>query len=65
MPPLHYLTQWRLEKARRLLAESGQSVDMIADLVGYQSLAASNRAFKKYTGEDSGNYRRVHSVMNA
>ncbi len=65
MPPLHYLTQWRLEKARRLLAESGQSVDMIADLVGYQSLAAFNRAFKKYTGDAPGTYRREHAVLNA
>ncbi len=62
MSPLHYLTLWRLEKARRLLVESAQSVEMVADSVGYQSLAAFNRAFKKYTGEAPGNYRRVHTA---
>lgn len=46
MAPLHYLTQWRLEKARRLLTESAHSIEMVVDSMGYQLLAAFNRAFK-------------------
>lgn len=65
LSPLQYLTQWRLEKASRMLAESAQSVEMIADLVGYQSHAAFNRAFKKYTGHGPGSYRRLHAVQTA
>jgi AraC-like DNA-binding protein len=45
MAPLHDLTQWRWEKVGRLLTESAHSIEMIADSVGYQPLAAFNRAF--------------------
>jgi AraC-like DNA-binding protein len=62
--PLHYLTQWRLEKARSLLAESPHSVAAIADSVGYQSLAAFNRAFKKHTNQTPGAYKRQHSATH-
>jgi AraC family transcriptional activator of mtrCDE len=61
LSPLHYLTQWRLEKARCLLVESPHSVAAIADSVGYQSLAAFNRAFKKHTTLSPGAYKRHRS----
>lgn len=64
LAPLHYLTQWRLEKARCLLVESSHSVGTIADMVGYQSLAAFNRAFKKHTTQSPGAYKRLHSASN-
>lgn len=64
LAPLHYLTLWRLEKARCLLAESPHSVAAIADMVGYQSQAAFNRAFKKHTTQSPGAYKRLHSSTN-
>lgn len=45
MAPLHDLTQWRWEKVGRLLTESAHSIEMVADSVGYQPLAAFNPAF--------------------
>ncbi len=65
MSPLHYLTQWRLEKARQLLTGSTYSVETVADSVGYQSLAAFNRAFKKHTNQGPGSYRREHTMPTA
>ena len=45
--PFHYITQWRLLRAKELLEESNLSVGEIAEQVGYQSEAAFNRVFKK------------------
>jgi AraC-like DNA-binding protein len=45
--PLSYITNWRILKAKELLAESKHTVGEIADKVGYQSEAAFNRVFKK------------------
>ena len=64
MAPLNYLTQWRLEKARRILEESAHSVEVIAESVGYQSLAAFNPAFKKHTGKGPVTHRRQHKAPN-
>jgi AraC-like DNA-binding protein len=47
--PMHYLTQWRLQKARRLLA-SGASVQQVAAQVGYASSATFSRAFTRHFG---------------
>ncbi len=64
LAPLHYLTQWRLEKARYLLTESPHSVAAIAEMIGYQSLAAFNRAFKKHTTQSPGAYKRLHGMTS-
>ena len=45
--PFNYLTQWRMLRAKELLAESDLSVGEVAEQVGYQSEAAFNRVFKK------------------
>ena len=58
MPPMQYLTRWRLAMAARLLsAEQGQ-VARVASLVGYESEAAFNRAFKRAYGVAPGQWRR-------
>jgi AraC-like DNA-binding protein len=50
MPPMHYLTQWRLQLAAVRLRESGRSTAQIAGDVGYESEAAFSRAFKRAFG---------------
>jgi AraC-like DNA-binding protein len=51
MPPMHYLTQWRMQLASHLLAQPGvNKVVAVAEAVGYDSEAAFSRAFKKNTG---------------
>lgn len=47
MPPIRYLTHWRLQTAKLHLRESSQSVSQIAHAVGYESEEAFSRAFKR------------------
>ncbi|HTD73071.1 MAG TPA: AraC family transcriptional regulator [Steroidobacteraceae bacterium] len=56
MPPLKYLTDWRISLASAALRE-GKSLSSIAASVGYGSDAAFNSAFKRLTGQSPGRYR--------
>jgi AraC-like DNA-binding protein len=56
-PPMQYLTQWRMQVAANLLAQSGTKVAAVASQVGYDSEAAFSRAFKKATGLAPGAWR--------
>jgi AraC-like DNA-binding protein len=47
MPPIRYLTVWRLEIAKRHLRESRMSVPQIAVAVGYESEEGFRRAFRR------------------
>lgn len=55
--PMQYLTQWRMQVAANLLAQSGAKLATIAGQVGYDSEAAFSRAFKKATGLAPGAWR--------
>jgi AraC-like DNA-binding protein len=58
-PPIQYLTQWRMQVAANLLAQSGAKIAAIASEVGYDSEAAFSRAFKKATGMAPGAWREA------
>jgi AraC-like DNA-binding protein len=58
MTPLGYITYWRMQIARQLLAASGASIIDVAERVGYQSEAAFSRVFKKQFGTPPAAYRR-------
>ncbi len=58
MAPMHYVTYWRMELARQRLEISGDSVERIAEIVGYQSPPAFIRAFKKHYGMGPGGYKK-------
>ena len=64
-PPMHYLTQWRMQVAANLLAESGAKVAAIGSEVGYDSEAAFSRAFKKATGLAPGAWRESRRSARA
>ena len=55
---MDYLTRWRMFRASCLLRQSHASVGEIAALVGYESEAAFNKAFKRVTGTPPGAHRR-------
>jgi AraC-like DNA-binding protein len=57
--PLAYLTQWRMDLAARRLKASTDSVERIANEVGYSSAYAFNRAFARYRGQPPGRYRQA------
>ncbi|MFO1186797.1 MAG: AraC family transcriptional regulator [Alphaproteobacteria bacterium] len=56
--PMHYLGNWRLQLAARLLERPSVSIAQAAAEVGYESEAAFNRAFKKRVGAPPGAWRR-------
>jgi AraC-like DNA-binding protein len=56
--PMHYLADWRLQVAGRLLRESADPLARVAERVGYDSEAAFSRAFKKKFGRAPAGWRR-------
>ena len=58
MPPMHYLTVWRLQLAAQRLKASDTPLKGIADGAGYESEAAFSRAFKRHFGLPPADWRR-------
>ncbi len=58
LPPIGYLTNWRLMKARRLLRETNLGIDEIALRCGYKSLPSFTRRFKAAFKVGPGSFRR-------
>jgi AraC-like DNA-binding protein len=50
IPPMQYLTQWRMQLAATLLSGSAIGLAEVAERVGYGSEAALSRAFKRLVG---------------
>ena len=50
MPPMQYLTSWRMQLASGMLSNGDMSIAQIAVNVGYDSEAAFSRAFKRVVG---------------
>ncbi len=57
IPPIRYLTVWRLHTAKLQLRESGRSVGQLAQSVGYTSEEAFSRAFKREFGLSPARWR--------
>jgi AraC-like DNA-binding protein len=55
--PLEYVTEWRMQKAMRLLEQRDKKLIDIARSVGYESDAAFSKAFKRVVGANPGEYR--------
>lgn len=50
LPPIRYLTVWRMEAAKLQLRETAKPIAAIAHAVGYESEEAFSRAFKRECG---------------
>ncbi|WP_320171856.1 AraC family transcriptional regulator [Maridesulfovibrio sp.] len=59
IPPIEYLTNWRLMRARTLLSDTGLGTEEIAERCGYKSLPSFSRRFKKQFGISPGAFRRL------
>ena len=57
MSPIAYLAQWRLLKARQLLAEDELSVAQVAERCGHLSTEGFSRAFKRAFGVSPSKFR--------
>jgi AraC-like DNA-binding protein len=59
-PPMHYLAQWRMQVAAKLLRDTKAKLIEVALGVGYESEAAFSRAFKRTVGVAPGAWRAGH-----
>jgi transcriptional regulator GlxA family with amidase domain len=50
LPPMRYLTRWRLHLADRMLKEQRLTLQQVADAVGYSTGAILARAYKRERG---------------
>ena len=57
-PPIQYLARWRLQLAAQEVLSGNKSVATISEIVGYESQAAFNRAFKREFGLPPAGWRK-------
>ncbi|MEO0478936.1 MAG: AraC family transcriptional regulator [Planctomycetota bacterium] len=57
-PAMRYLTQWRMQIARRRLREEGMTLAVLSEELGYASEASFCRAFKREFGTSPGAARK-------
>ncbi|WP_328997385.1 AraC family transcriptional regulator [Kribbella sp. NBC_00709] len=60
--PVAYLRDLRLQKARELLTESDDTLQVIAEHTGYRSAFYLSRVFSAQTGQSPSEYRRTSRV---
>ena len=58
-----YVDMVRLEKARALLTNTEDTIESIAEKVGYNNSYSFSRFFKKYTGATPNAYRMMKKDM--
>lgn len=58
VPPMQYLTRWRMQLAATLLSSTTSTLAEIAGQVGYEAEAALSRAFKRWVGVAPADWRR-------
>ncbi|PIK13503.1 AraC family transcriptional regulator [Halobacteriovorax sp. JY17] len=58
--PMNYVTQWRMEKAKKYLKDETLSVDQIAQEIGYAASESFQKSFKKIFGVTPSAYRKQY-----
>lgn len=58
VPPMEYLTGWRMALAKDLLRRTNTALDDIAERVGYGSASAFSTAFSRHVGKPPMRYAR-------
>ena len=61
MPPIRYLTFWRLQTAKLSLVETRKTIAQLAYSVGYEFEEAFSRAFKREFGAPPARWREMHA----
>lgn len=57
MPPMTYLTRWRMTLAAAALRDGARDLSELAERIGYSSYPAFSIAFRREMGESPGRYR--------
>jgi AraC-like DNA-binding protein len=63
MPPMTYLTKWRMAVAKDILRTQRLTQDVVAATVGYQSASAFSTAFRREVGQAPGEYTRTSLAL--
>lgn len=63
VPPIRYVTAWRLQTARLHLTEARQTIAQLARSVGYESEEAFSRAFKREFGMPPARWRGARATV--
>ena len=63
VPPIRYLTQWRLQAAKLNLQETRRTIAQLANAVGYDSEEAFSRAFKREFGVSPSQWRTQQAAQ--
>ena len=58
MPPLRYLTEKRLEEAKKILLTTDFSIHEVSSMIGYENTNHFINLFKKYVGSTPGKFRQ-------
>ena len=58
MPPLRYLTEKRLEEAKKILLTTDFSIHEVSSMIGYENTNHFINIFKKYAGLTPGKFRQ-------
>lgn len=56
--PSKYLQNYRINRAKQLLADRSLSINMVANAVGYQDPFHFSKSFKRITGQSPATYRK-------
>lgn len=65
LPPLKYVTQFRLQKAKELMANTSLSIRQITASVGIEDQLYFSKLFKKYMGQTPTAYRQSIASKDA
>jgi AraC-like DNA-binding protein len=65
MPPIRYLTLWRLQTAKLHLRETQKTIAQLAHSIGYESEQAFSRAFKREFGLPPARWRDQQSMQGS
>jgi AraC-like DNA-binding protein len=58
--PLYYHNELRCQQARKLLADPGYSIQIVAFRAGFTSASHFSRVFREHTGMTPTEYRRLN-----
>jgi AraC-like DNA-binding protein len=64
MSPLQYMTRLKIDAASQQLIRTNNTLEQIAEDLGYADQFHFSHTFKKYTGISPTNYRQINSVVD-